>query len=147
MERRDFFKRTGAVAALGLFGQLIPGASNALGNVLHEVSGIDPIQVAKDEAFWRKIRAFYTPPIDFLDLDHANTSPTSAPVSDAFLKRSKRLSQAPAERLGEMWGETGKEIRTKSGKASGYARRAFRTHIERDGCAQHGPSRISVEEW
>ena len=125
MERRDFFRRTGAVTALGLFGQLIPGAPSALGNVIGDVSGADPIQVAKDEAFWRKIRAFYTPPIDFLDLDHANTSPTSAPVSDAFLKRSKRLSQAPAERLGEMWGETGKEIRPNLAKLLGTREEHF----------------------
>ena len=125
MERRDFFKRAGAVTALGLFGHLITGASNALGSVLNEVAGRDPIQIAKDEAFWRKIRTFYTPPIDFLDLDHANTSPTATPVSDAFLKRSKRLSQAPADRFGEMWAETGKEIRPNLAKLLGTREEHF----------------------
>lgn len=125
MERRDFFKRAGAVTALGLFGQLIPGATNALGNIVSEVSGKDPIYVAQDEAFWRKIRTFYTPPVDFLDLDHANTSPTAAPVSEAFLERSKRLSQAPAERLGEMWADTGKEIRPNLAKLLGTREEHF----------------------
>ena len=55
------------------------------------------------EANWKRIRAFYSPPSDFLDMDHANTSPTAAPVLDAFLKRARRLSHAKAERFGEMW--------------------------------------------
>lgn len=78
---------------------------------MSEISHLDPTEIAPDETFWRKIRSFYVPPSDLIDLDHANTSPTSAPVFEAFAKRSRRLSQAPAERFGEMWAYTGKDIR------------------------------------
>lgn len=108
MERREFFKLTGGVAALGLWSQLLPGSSAALGNVIDTSSHIEPAAFAQDEAFWRKIRTFYTPPTDFLDLDHANTSPTSSTVFNAFVRRSKQLTQAPAERFGDLWMETGK---------------------------------------
>jgi selenocysteine lyase/cysteine desulfurase len=111
MERREFFRRSAPAAALGVFGTLLPGSSAALGNILSETTLLDPSAAAQDEAFWRKIRSSYTPPLNYLDLDHANTSPTSAPVFDAFIKRSKRLSNAPAETFGEFWGETGKTIR------------------------------------
>lgn len=106
MERREFFKRSGSVAAFGLLSYLMPGSSVALGNILNETSNLDSAEIAKDEVFWRKIRSFYVPPTDFVDLDHANTSPTSSQVFDAYAKRSRRLSQAPAERFGEMLYET-----------------------------------------
>lgn len=108
MERREFFRRSGGVAAIGLWGHLMPGSSVALGNILSETSNVVPAEIAQDEAFWRKIRSFYTPPTDFLDLDHANTSPTSSTVFDAYVKRSRLLSDAPAERFGELWSETSK---------------------------------------
>ncbi|MEP6787932.1 MAG: aminotransferase class V-fold PLP-dependent enzyme [Acidobacteriota bacterium] len=111
MERREFFRRSGGIAAVGMLGQLIPGASVALVNVVSEVSHIYPLEIAQDEAFWRKIRSLYVPPTDLIDLDHANVSPTSTPVFEAFAKRARRLSHAPAERFGEMLEFTGKDIR------------------------------------
>lgn len=107
MERREFFKRTGGVAALGLWGSLLPGSAAALGDVLQVDAVAEPAEFASDETFWRKIRGFYSPPADFLDLDHANTSPTSSTVLDAFLRRSKELTQAPAERFVKQLMETG----------------------------------------
>ncbi len=111
MERREFFRRSGGVAAVGMLGSLIPGSSVALGNVVAAVSHIDPAKIAQDEVFWRKIRSLYVPPTDFIDLDHANTSPTCTAVFDAFTKRSRQLSQAPAERFGEMLEFTGVDLR------------------------------------
>lgn len=60
---------------------------------------------ASDERFWRRVRAAYSLPTDHLDLDHANSSPTPTPVFDAFVDRARRLTEAPAERFGKMWGE------------------------------------------
>jgi len=108
MERREFFRRSGGVAAIGLLSQLIPGSSVALGNVLSNTSNLRAADLAQDEAFWRKIRSFYVPPTDFIDLDHANTSPMSAPVFDAFTRRSRSLSHAPAERFESLLFETAK---------------------------------------
>lgn len=107
MERRAFFKQTGGIAALGLWGHLLPGSAAALGDTLPVGAASEASGLARDEAFWRKIRGYYSPPRDFLDLDHANTSPTSSTVLNAFLRRSKALTQAPAERFGEQWRETG----------------------------------------
>ncbi len=106
MERREFFKRSASVAAIGLWSHLMPGSSIALGNLLDESTHLNYAQIAQDEAFWRRIRSFYLPPTDFVDFDHANTSPVSSQVFDAFTKRSRRLSPAPAERFGELWEET-----------------------------------------
>ncbi len=111
MERREFFRRSGSVAAVGLLGHLMPGSSVALGKVVSGMSHLDPEVIGQDEAFWRKIRSLYVPPTDYIDLDHANTSPTSTLVFDAFAKRSRQLSQAPAERFEEMLEFTGKDIR------------------------------------
>ncbi|MDM7921009.1 MAG: aminotransferase class V-fold PLP-dependent enzyme, partial [Pyrinomonadaceae bacterium] len=101
MERREFFRRTGGVAALGLWGSLLPGSAAALGDVLQAESQSGVAEFASDDAFWRKVRGYYAVPTDFLDLDHANTSPTSSTVLEAFIRRSKDLSGAPAERYGK----------------------------------------------
>lgn len=101
MERREFFKRSGGVAALGLWGSLMPGSAAALGDVLQADQQSGAAQFASDEEFWQKIRGYYTVPTDFLDLDHANTSPTSSTVLEAFIRRSTELTQAPAERFGQ----------------------------------------------
>ena len=111
MKRREFFRQTGNLTALGLWSALVPGAAIASAGVLDGVSLPEPEDAARDEAFWRRVRSFYVPPTDFSDLDHANTSPMSTPVFDAFSRRSSRLSQAPAERFGQLWEDTGKEIR------------------------------------
>lgn len=58
-----------------------------------------------DDEFSRGVRSFYSPPHDYIDLDHANTSPTPQPVFDAFVERARWLSHAPAERFGTMWNE------------------------------------------
>jgi len=125
MERREFFRRSGGVAAVGILGNLMAGSSAALANVVSDISHLGPVEVAQDEAFWRKIRSLYVSPTDFIDLDHANTSPTSTSVFDAFAKRSRRLSQAPAERFGELWAYTGKDIRKNLAKLLGTQEERF----------------------
>ncbi len=125
MERREFFRRAGSAGAIGLLGNLLPGSTVALGNVVDGIAHLDPAEVARDEAFWRKIRSLYVPPTDFIDLDHANTSPTSTAIFEAFAKRSRRLSQAPAERFGEMLGYTGIDIRKNLAKLLGTQEERF----------------------
>ena len=119
MKRREFFRRSGSVAAMGLLSSLTPGSPEVPANVLVDISRSSSAAVKEDELFWRKIRALYVPPSDYIDLDHANTSPTSTPVFDAFTRRSRRFSQAPARRFGELWAETGTTIRPELGKLLG----------------------------
>ncbi|MGK2935538.1 MAG: aminotransferase class V-fold PLP-dependent enzyme [Gemmatimonadaceae bacterium] len=106
MERRDFLKFSALGAAGGLWPGIHPGATDALKAMATATLLPDVTESATDEAFWRRIRALYTPPTDYLDFDHANTSPTSTPVFDAFAERSRWVSHAPAERVfGTIWGD------------------------------------------
>ncbi|MEO7964768.1 MAG: aminotransferase class V-fold PLP-dependent enzyme [Gemmatimonadaceae bacterium] len=104
MERRDFLRVLGLGIASGYASGFESDGSGVFART-SVASRETNDAVVTDEAFWRGIRAFYSPPSDYLDLDHANTSPTAAPVLDAFLKRSRRLSHTSAERFGQMWDE------------------------------------------
>lgn len=105
MERRDFIKLSALGAAGGLWPRIQPGSTGALeaAAIATPLPGVT--ESATDEAFWRRIRALYAPPTDYLDFDHANTSPTPTRVFDAFAERSRWLSQAPAERSGKVGGD------------------------------------------
>ena len=103
LNRRDFLRHSAAGTAAGAWPALRPGSGTALERMLHDGPLPPPAAVADDEAFWRAIRVHYSPPDDYLDLDHANTSPTARPVFDAYVARARTLSHAPAARLGELW--------------------------------------------
>ncbi len=102
MERRKFLQFSGLVVANAIGGRLTPGSGVALERMLAG-NRLPKAAAVSDEIFWRRIRAFYTPPSEYIDLDHANTSPTAGPVVDSFVRRLRRLSQAPAERFNTMW--------------------------------------------
>ena len=105
MRRRSFLRVTAAGVAAGAWPQLLPGSAAALSTALDGAALPAVGSSAQDEAFWRHVRSFYTPPTDYLDFDHANTSPTAAPVFDAFAERARVLSHAPAERFNTLWKE------------------------------------------
>jgi isopenicillin-N epimerase len=89
MERREFLGMSAAAS--------IAAAAEVSGTPLQTSTGGD------DEAFWAGIRREYDPPLDYADLDQANTAPTARRVFDAYVERARRLSRAPAERFGAMW--------------------------------------------
>lgn len=105
MERREFLR----IAGIGTAGvvSLAAGCRSGTGTgaapspdaAAMDFAGFSP----SDDELWRRVRSFYPPPPDYLDLDHANTAPTPRPVFDAFVERARRLSGAPAERFGKMW--------------------------------------------
>ncbi|HXG69326.1 MAG TPA: aminotransferase class V-fold PLP-dependent enzyme [Gemmatimonadaceae bacterium] len=106
MERRDFLQLSALGAAGVLWPRVYPGSTGALEELATATLLPGVPESATDEAFWRRIRALYTPPTDYLDFAHANISPTSISVFDAFAERSRWLSQAPAERVfGTIWGD------------------------------------------
>ena len=113
MRRRDFLRFSGLGAASSALGQLQlrPGSAAALERLLEGSEAPDATATTTDEAFWRRIRAFYSPPADYIDLDHANTSPTSRPVFDAFVQRTRQLSHSPAETFNTMWDVMEKDVR------------------------------------
>ena len=92
---------TGAAVALAAGTACAPRPAADRYDVLRE----ELTRARSNDDYWRTVRAFYTPPSEYVDLDHANTAPTPDPVFDAFVQRARRLSQAPAEEFGRMWGE------------------------------------------
>lgn len=105
MERRDFL----TLAGLGIAGALT-GATACRTNPgqvlpIEEVASRFAAVTGSDDEFWRRVRAFYSLPTEYIDLDHANTAPTPEPVFAAFVERARRLSVAPAGRFGKMWTE------------------------------------------
>jgi selenocysteine lyase/cysteine desulfurase len=102
MERRRFLQVAGAGAAGAL-----AGAGCASLPDTQQVTSDDASELARftggDDAFWDLVRSYYSPPTDYIDLDHANTAPTPKPVFNASIERARRLSEAPAERFGKMW--------------------------------------------
>ena len=112
MERRNFLRLTGVgAAASALGGPFATQSIAALATELAEMPGRSPKDLASDEKFWFAVRAKYAPPTDHLDLDHANTSPTAVPVFDAWVKRTRELSHAPAERFDKVWGDVETKLR------------------------------------
>lgn len=104
MQRRDFLQFAGLTAAGALAGAACAVDSRRAG----AIGGPDPgsgAPAGSEDTFWRHVRTFYSPPADYIDLDHANTSPTARPVFDAFVERARRLSSAPAQGFGKMWTE------------------------------------------
>lgn len=58
-----------------------------------------------DEAYWAAVRAQYEPPTEYIDFDQANTGATPLPVFDAYVRRARFLSRAPADRFESQWAE------------------------------------------
>lgn len=107
MERRNFLQ----IAGVGVAGALTacgsyPKRALTIGEVKAEITAL----TGSESEFWHRVRSFYVPPTEYVDLDHANTSPTPQPVFDAFIEHARRLSVAPAGRFGKMWTEVLDEI-------------------------------------
>ena len=70
--------------------------------------------VARDEAYWARVRRLYSLQPDVLNLDNGWTNPTSANSIDELARVSRRLEGLPAEHLPAMW----EKISTTSLRAS-----------------------------
>ncbi len=90
MERREFIRLTATAAV----------SANAVAG-FGEAAELDA--VSDDDVYWARLRRNYDPPTDYADLDQANTGPTPRSVFDAYVRRARELSHAPAERFGDMW--------------------------------------------
>lgn len=103
MDRRAFFRNTSLGVAAGAASTLFPfeRAVAALPRApLPSGSG-----AADDEAYWAQLRALYEPPSDYIDFDQANTGATPLPVFEAYVRRARFLSRAPAERFESLWAD------------------------------------------
>jgi selenocysteine lyase/cysteine desulfurase len=59
--------------------------------------------VARDEAYWARVRRLYSLQPDVLNLDNGWTNPTSAHSIDELARASRKLEGLPAEHLPGMW--------------------------------------------
>lgn len=102
MDRRAFLYRTSLGVAAGATLPLHPYAAPLRDKVrkLPQQGG-----APEDEPYWAAVRAQYEPPTDYIDFDQANTGATPLPVFDAYVRRARFLSRAPAERFESMWAE------------------------------------------
>ena len=105
MERRDFVRLAAAAGAMGAWHAATGCASPRTDPVGYDAIRKDMREATTDEAFWRTVRRFYSPPEAYVDLDHANTAPAAGPVFDAFLERVRRLNRSPAEEFEAMWAD------------------------------------------
>lgn len=102
MDRRAFLQRSASgVVATAALSYLPESARQAVPRTPLPSGG----GAADDEAYWATVRAAYEPPTDYIDFDQANTGPTPLPVFDAYVRRARLLSRAPAERFESMWAE------------------------------------------
>jgi len=103
MDRRAFFRNTGLGVAAGAASTLFPLEPAVA--ALPRPSLPSGAAAADDEAYWAQLRVLYEPPSDYIDFDQANTGATPLPVFDAYVRRARFLSRAPAERFESMWAE------------------------------------------
>jgi selenocysteine lyase/cysteine desulfurase len=107
MQRREFLRIAAgaAVSATASPGIVAVARSDETAPAGAPTSAATPAGLLDDDAFWANLRREYDPPVDYADLDQANTAPTPRRVFDAYVERARRLSHAPAEDFGVMWDE------------------------------------------
>ncbi len=105
MDRRVFLKRGSLGLVAGATAPYLAQPASAFERALPPLPEIPAAGAADDEAFWATVRAQYEPPSDYIDFDQANTGPTPLPVFEAYVRRARFLSRAPADRFESQWGE------------------------------------------
>ena len=96
MQRRTFLRRTGALAATAMG---TPALSAAVGATSVESIDVDlpapRADVARDEAYWARVRRLYDVDPSLLDLDHGNSGLTSRRVLERYVRDVRLLNSAP----------------------------------------------------
>src|SRR5262245_33010169 len=88
-DRRDFLKSVGS-ASLGLSARFAPDQEQEL-PPLERPAGT-PAAVARDDAYWRRVSAYYRIPTDFTNLEAGNFGMMPIPVFDAYRRHTERVN-------------------------------------------------------
>lgn len=102
--RREFLSTAGRIAAGALV--LPPSRLDAWLASDAETIRLDPRSpeiVARDEAFWARVRRGYDLQTDVLNLDHGWTNPTPRAAVNELVRGARALEALPAEHLPKIW--------------------------------------------
>jgi isopenicillin-N epimerase len=98
MQRRAFLQWSGTIAS-GTIGSLALPASVHAALVEPLDVDLDPpsptVDVARDEAYWARVRKLYAVDPSMLDLDHGNGGLTPRRVLERYLRDARLLNSAP----------------------------------------------------
>lgn len=96
MQRRAFLQWSGT-AASGAVGALAlpPSVRAALTEPLEVELPTPSVDVARDEAYWARVRKLYDVDPSMLDLDHGNSGLTPRRVLERYLRDARLLNSAP----------------------------------------------------
>ena len=96
MQRRTFLQWSAATASSALGAVALPAPTRAL---LAEPINLElpapNADVARDEAYWARVRKLYAVDPSMLDLDHGNTGLTPRRVLERYLRDARLLNSAP----------------------------------------------------
>ena len=105
MDRRAFLQRGSLGVIAGATAPYLGSYDWELGRGDTARPELPAFTAVDDEAYWATVRAQYEPPTDYIDFDQANTGATPLPVFEAYVRRARFLSRAPADRFESQWGE------------------------------------------
>ncbi|MBX3239794.1 MAG: aminotransferase class V-fold PLP-dependent enzyme [Chitinophagaceae bacterium] len=96
-QRRGFLKKTGVLAASGLFSSLVnPSWSENLERAIKNAENISPEKLAGDEDFWYYIQQSFTVSPGVINLNNGGVSPAPKVVQDAMKRYYDLSNEAPS---------------------------------------------------
>lgn len=108
-DRRGFIARAARIASGALALPLTVSEASALERWLatHDQQSLAddrPLDVvARDEAYWARVRALYDLQREVVNLDHGWTNPTSRAAVEELVRSARALEALPAEQLPKQW--------------------------------------------
>lgn len=96
-QRRDFLKKIGgASAALSLTPFFNAAFGKSLQAEIQKISGLNAVQAAKNESFWKFIQSSYSVSANITNLNNGGVSPQPIVVQDAFVRFNELSNEAPS---------------------------------------------------
>ena len=83
MNKREFVRTLGGASLATLFGE----------ELWAQVTAQEPAQLARNEAFWARIRRQYVLKPDYINLEHGYYSMQSQPVLEAFIRHVREVNR------------------------------------------------------
>lgn len=116
-DRRDFLKRSAALATTAAFTELI--WSEELRAAITRVEPLDPSTVASDEEFWKSIRQSYTTSATIINLNNGGVSPAPKVVQDAVDRYNRLANEGPSYYMWQVLDKGRESLRRKIADLAG----------------------------